>query len=76
MIDLGTVDSESPAGTRTLLAAAMRQLCTLPTDVRIANALCQLATAQRAIIEGADFVSWIEALEGARWSGGGGRVIR
>jgi hypothetical protein len=46
-----------------LLAGTLAQLAQLPLDVRHATALGQLATAQRALIEGSDLEQRLAALE-------------
>jgi hypothetical protein len=65
VLDLDALNLETPAGLRGLLAGALRQLARLPLDVRVANALAQVATAQRAIIEASDLERRVEALEAA-----------
>ncbi|HYN81187.1 MAG TPA: hypothetical protein VES88_06770 [Gemmatimonadaceae bacterium] len=65
MVDVDVLDLETPAGARALLAGALRQLARLPLDVRVANALAQVCTAQRAIIESSDLVRRLDALEAA-----------
>lgn len=65
VVDVDVLDLETPAGARALLAGALRQLARLPLDVRVANALAQVCTAQRAIIESSDLVRRLDALEAA-----------
>lgn len=65
VLNVDALDLETPAGSRALLAGALRQLARLPFDVRTANALAQVCTAQRAIIESSDLVRCLDALEGA-----------
>ena len=57
-IDPGTAD-----GLRQCVARAIRALCGLPFDVRVANSLGTLATAQRALIESSDFERRLAELE-------------
>lgn len=54
---------ETLHGLRRLLARTLAQLAQLPLDVRHATALGQLATAQRALIEGSDIEHRLTALE-------------
>jgi hypothetical protein len=51
------------------LAQALHALARLPFDTRTANAIGQLATAQRAMIEGSDFERRLAALEAAQSPG-------
>jgi hypothetical protein len=64
-VNVEALDLETPAGGRALLGAALRQLAALPFDVRVANALAQTVTAQRSLIETADLVTRLDALERA-----------
>jgi len=63
VLDMDTLDLETPAGSRALLAGALRQLARLPLDVRVANALAQVVTSQRNVIEASDIVRRLDALE-------------
>ena len=63
VVDVDTLDLSTPAGVMTLLGATLRQLARLPLDVRTANAIAQVATAQRQAIETAALASRLEALE-------------
>jgi hypothetical protein len=65
VLDVDALNLETPAGLRGLLAGAVRQLARLPLDVRVANALAQVATAQRGIIEASELARRVEALEAA-----------
>jgi len=53
----------TPAGLVGLLAASLAALARLPFDTRTANALGQLATAQRGILEASDLEQRLAALE-------------
>lgn len=66
VLDVDKLDLETAAGSRALLAGALRQLARLPLDVRVANAIGQVCTAQRGVIEVADFEARLAALEAAR----------
>lgn len=65
-LDLAAVNLESAAGVRRLLAGVLRQLASLPIDARTANAISQVATAQRAAIETGDLEGRLAALEAQR----------
>jgi len=54
---------ETGAGVRALFAAVLRQLTTLPLSARLANAISQTVTAQRAVIETSDLEARLGALE-------------
>ncbi len=60
VLDVDALDLETPAGCLTLLGGVLRQLSHLPFDVRVANATAQVATAQRAMIEQARMMRWIQ----------------
>lgn len=66
VLDVTALDLESGAGVRALLAAVLRQLATLPLDARLANAMTQTVTAQRAVIETGDLERRLAALEATR----------
>ncbi len=51
VLDVDALDLETSAGCRALLGGVLRQLAHLPFDVRVANAIGQVATTQRAVIE-------------------------
>ncbi len=59
------LDLATAHGVRGVLAAMLRALTTLSVDVRLANALGNLATAQRGTIEQADIIARLDALEAA-----------
>jgi hypothetical protein len=63
VVDVAGLNLESGAGVRALLAAVLRQLATLPLDTRVANAISQTVTAQRAVIETSDLEARLTALE-------------
>jgi hypothetical protein len=65
VMDVAILNLESGAGVRALLAAVLRQLATLPLDARLANAISQTVTAQRAVIETSDLEARLTALEAA-----------
>jgi hypothetical protein len=57
-LDPGTAD-----GLRECVAHTIRALFRLPFDVRVANSISTLATAQRALIESSDFERRLAAIE-------------
>lgn len=59
------LDLETAEGLRGFLAATLGALATLPFDVRVANGISALATAQRNTIEAGDFERRLGALETA-----------
>ena len=61
--NLTPANLETLAGLRVLLAGTLHRLAQLPLDVRTATALGQLSTAQKGLIEGADFEHRLAALE-------------
>ena len=63
VLDVDALDLETAAGSRALLAGALRQLARLPLDVRVANAIGQVCTAQRGVIEASDFEARLASLE-------------
>jgi hypothetical protein len=63
------LDLESPAGLRTFLAATLHGLARLPLDTRVANAVAQVVTCQRAVVESSDFEERLKALEESRSPG-------
>jgi hypothetical protein len=64
-IDVDAIDLETAGGAKALLAATLRQLARLPFDVRVANSIAQVATAQRAVISESDIEARLAALEAA-----------
>lgn len=58
-LDMGTAD-----GLRGFLSLTLAQLARLPFDCRVANAIGQIATAQRGTIETSDLEARLAALEG------------
>ena len=75
VFDMDTLDLESPRGCRALVGAVLRQLAHLPLDVRIANCIGQLATAQRGLIESSNMMRRLEALEAAAPTGSGAQPL-
>lgn len=63
---IDTAELETLSGLRRLLAGTLAQLAQLPLDVKTATATGQLATAQRALIEGSDIEQRLAALENAQ----------
>lgn len=62
--NVSDLDLETAAGIRTYLARALEQLACLPFDVRVANAMGQLANVTKAIIEVTSIEERLTALEG------------
>ena len=60
---LATHDPNTAEGLRECVAVAIRALFKLPFDVRVANAVGSLATAQRALIETSDLERRLAAIE-------------
>lgn len=54
---------ETACGIRGLLGLTLAALAGLPFDVRVANAISQTVTAQRAVIEAGDIEKRLAALE-------------
>lgn len=63
--DVATLDLRTPEGLTGFLAAALGALARLPFDARVANAIGQLATGQRALIDTDDVQKRLKALEKA-----------
>jgi len=62
-IGVADLDLETAAGLRTYLARALGSLAELPFDVRVANAMAQVANVARASIEATAIEHRITALE-------------
>ncbi len=62
-IQVNDLDLENALGLRTYLARALARLAELPFDVRVANAMAQMANVARASIEVADIEDRLVALE-------------
>jgi hypothetical protein len=62
---VATLDLGTPDGLRGFLSASLHALARLPFDARTANAIGQLATAQRSLIETSDFEKRLAVLEAA-----------
>lgn len=60
------LDLETPQGLRTFLAKTIHALSRLPFDVRVANSVAQLVTAQRAVVETSSLEQRLSALEAAQ----------
>lgn len=57
---------ETGEGIKSLVAHTLHALARLPLDTRTANAIGQLVTAQRAVLETSDFEARLKALEEAQ----------
>ncbi|UCG87836.1 MAG: hypothetical protein JSW71_04620 [Gemmatimonadota bacterium] len=62
-IQVANLDLETASGLRTYLARALGRLAELPFDVRVANAMAQLANVARASIEATTIEQRIATLE-------------
>ena len=65
---IATLNLETAGGLRGLLGATLGALAQLPMDARTANAIGQLATAQRGLIEASDLERRIADIEVAQRS--------
>jgi hypothetical protein len=63
---LAALDPSTTEGLRDCVSATIRALFRLPFDVRVANCLGGLATAQRALIESSELERRLAALEAAQ----------
>ncbi len=62
-LEVADLDLETVAGLKTYLARALLKLAGLPFDVRVANSIAQLATAQRNALEASDLERRLASLE-------------
>jgi hypothetical protein len=62
-LEVDDLDLETAIGLRIFLARALKQLATIPFDVRVANAMTQMISVARAGIETADLESRLSQLE-------------
>jgi hypothetical protein len=60
------LDLATPTGLRAFLAATLRALAHLPLDTRVANAIAQVVTCQRSVLETSDFEERLRILETTR----------
>lgn len=64
-IDVASFDLTTATGLRGFLAAALAHLALLPFSTTTANAIAQLAVAQRGIVDSAEIEARLSALEAA-----------